>query len=532
MGQIFRWLGRRFVVYVILVLGLAFTLLLAPQLTRDARALWGAEGRIEAFVKKQQSELDEATKKAKSLPLELIDERMRVRQADLRRAEDRRSAAASGFLASLRPSQQLERIEAEIEIAAITRELKALEIALEAREQITPAREFFKNNRTRPTQEAVQKAHTLCENAKKAVNDFQIKPEVEQFGREIWSNEETKLNQSKQSYCKNYKDKRDLRATSLKYERSILGARQTLQGIDVTPLNQRDYESKLKWGSIERVLSDALWMLLVITVVPFAIRAFCYFVLAPLASRRPPVSFDSTGSIFPLSEPGSSSVSLSITLQAGEEALVRQDYLQSSSLAGSKSTVWLLDWRHALTSLASGMRFLTAISGDGERVTVSAIKDPLAELAIISIPADASVVARPSALAAVVQRSGEPVRIVGHWRLFSLTAWLTMQFRYFTFHGPARLVLKGGRGVRIEPAESGRIVSDDQIIGFSTDLSYSVIRTETFWPYFFGRESLLKDKVDAGHGILLIEEAPISARKGSKVGIEGLLDAMMKPLGI
>lgn len=79
----------------------------------------------------------------------------------------------------------------------------------------------------------------------------------------------------------------------------------------------------------------------------------------------------------------------------------------------------------------------------------------------------------------------------------------------------------------------GRIFGQDQLVGFSADLAYSVTRTETFWPYFFGREQLLKDRVEAGSGVLIIEEAPLSVRRGEvRRGIEGLVDASMKAFGI
>ena len=80
----------------------------------------------------------------------------------------------------------------------------------------------------------------------------------------------------------------------------------------------------------------------------------------------------------------------------------------------------------------------------------------------------------PRALVAVAQPEGRPVRITSHWRLFSLNAWLTLQLRYLVFHGPCRLVIKGGRGIRLERAERGRIFGQEQLVGFSADLAYSV----------------------------------------------------------
>ena len=52
-----------------------------------------------------------------------------------------------------------------------------------------------------------------------------------------------------------------------------------------------------------------------------------------------------------------------------------------------------------------------------------------------------------------------------------------------------------------------------------------MVRGETFWPYFLGRESLLKDKITAGDGVIVVEEAPFALRRGVPVrrGIEGTI---------
>lgn len=104
--------------------------------------------------------------------------------------------------------------------------------------------------------------------------------------------------------------------------------------------------------------------------------------------------------------------------------------------------------------------------------TVSAVRDPFAEVTVVVLSDGASCVLQPRALAAVVQPIGQRLRVTGHWRLLSLNAWLTMQLRYLVFHGPARLVVQGGRGVRVERAERGRIFGQDQVVGFSSDLAY------------------------------------------------------------
>lgn len=279
---------------------------------------------------------------------------------------------------------------------------------------------------------------------------------------------------------------------------------------------------------------SALLILLTIILMPFLIRTFFYFVLAPLAERRASIRIKLPGNGFaPLPPTEPSRISLPITLGDGQELLIRQDYLQTSPVEAEKATRWLLDYRHPLSSVASGLFFLTRVRGGGS-TTVSAIMDPFAELARIDLPQRASCVLHPRALVALVQPIGQTMRITSHWRLFSLNAWLTMQLRFIVFHGPGCLVVRGGRGVRVEPAAAGRIFGQDQLVGFSADLAYSVTRTETFAPYLFGREQLFKDKVEQGAGVLIIEEAPLAGRKGGEVrrGLEGAFDAGLKALGL
>lgn len=281
-------------------------------------------------------------------------------------------------------------------------------------------------------------------------------------------------------------------------------------------------------------LWPAIWILIGIVLAPFAIRTLFYWVLAPLATLQRPIQLLADGVPIPLPTERSS-VSRAINLRDGQQLLVRQGFVQSVSLAGTKATQWLLNARHPFSSLASGLYFLTRIEGQArDVVTVSATRDPFAEIAVLSLPAGAAAVLQPRAIAGVVQPVAMPLRITSHWRLGTLNAWLTWQLRFLVFHGPAEIILTGGRGVRIEAAVMGRSIGQDQLIGFSAGIAYTTGRTETFIPYLFGGEPLLKDRIAAGAGVLIAEEAPMNSRSqhGAKRGLEGVVDALLKPLGI
>ncbi|MDD2880443.1 MAG: hypothetical protein PHQ58_08385 [Rhodoferax sp.] len=286
---------------------------------------------------------------------------------------------------------------------------------------------------------------------------------------------------------------------------------------------------------IEEVAPTAFLILFSIILTPFAIKALFYFVLAPLASRRPPICMlpDSAGGL--VLEAGHSSVSRTITVNGEQELLIHPEFLQSSSIQGEKDTRWLLDWRYPLTSLASNMVALTRIRTNSPATFVlSATNDPFSEIGILSIPKGSALVMQPHSLVGVIQPRGTVVRITSHWRLNSIHAWLTLQLRYLAFHGPVDLILQGCRGVRIEKADSGRSINQAATIGFSANLSYATRRCETFGAYFLGKQELLNDTFKGENGFYVYEEMPHYGKKTGLTGrgLEGLTDSLLKVLGI
>ena len=540
MQRLLNWLWNRAVLFALLVAAALILALAGPYLPQ-AQQIWAEDIRdpvdfqagAQGFLASQQAELERRTTEAGTLTADQLRQRIAALQANLAAARGRQDAAGSGLFAAYRPSQIAARTKAEIEIAAIESELAVLRAALAPRETLDKAQTYLEAHPTMPTKAAIAAVKAQCAAARRERSAFQQRWKIDQGLRETFQLERTELEDAEREKCRKASDLADKRAKAIAWDRQRKTAQQALAA---APAQAQALPQSLASNAGHITLRDILWQagswLLLITLAPFAYRTIAYFVLAPIAASRPPMRFARSGAAPPEPVASPSAISQAITLGGHDEVLVRQDYLQSSSLAARKGFRWLLDWRRPLTSLASGMRFLTAISGAGEQITVSAVKDPFAELSVLTLPEGAACILRPSALAAVVQPEGAPLRITSHWRIFSLPALLTWQWRYLAFHGPARLVVKGGRGVRIEPATRGRIVGEGQILGFSTDLAYAVIRSETFWPYFFGREALLKDRVEASGGVLLIEEAPLAGKSGIRRGIEGLADAALKLIGI
>ncbi|MBW6513115.1 MAG: hypothetical protein K0A93_13555 [Desulfuromonadaceae bacterium] len=293
-----------------------------------------------------------------------------------------------------------------------------------------------------------------------------------------------------------------------------------------------------------KALPTALGIVFLIIVTPIAIKLFMFYVIAPLAARRPGIrllpgssgliQFGANDEVKRTGIPRASTVSKSIILDDKSELLVHPEFLQSASLAAKKETKWLLDWTMPLTSLASGMYGLTRVYPDGsEPVVISSSQDPLLEISEIDLPAGSAVVLQPRCLVGIVQRPDDPVCIKGYWR-FGLSNWLTMQLRYVVFHGPARLIVKGCRGIRIEPVNTGRAINQAAMLGFSANLQYAVTRCETFGSYLMGKQELFNDRFSGKPGCCIYEETPHpNARTGvTGRGIEGVIDSLLKVFGI
>lgn len=296
---------------------------------------------------------------------------------------------------------------------------------------------------------------------------------------------------------------------------------------------------------IRDVIPWALGILISIILVPPLIKAFLYFVLAPIAAGRSPIRLLSanpaaqaglqTGADRDPDPTSTSGISRAVALDDAHELLVHPEFLQSSSLDSPKDTKWLLDWQYPITSLASGLFALTRIrTATPATVVISDKKDPLNEVGQIVVPDGIALAFQPSNLVGLVQLRGQPVMITRHWRLGSLTAWLTFQLRYLVFHGPATLLVKGCRGIRIEQAGSGRSIDQSATIGFCAHLAHAVTRCETFPPYLFGNHSLFDDKFSGGPGFYVYEEVSDLGRKSRIAGrgVEGVMDTVLKIFGI
>ncbi len=241
---------------------------------------------------------------------------------------------------------------------------------------------------------------------------------------------------------------------------------------------------------------------------PTVAKLGLYYGMAPIVMRGRPVRLNPAAGVLP--EVGANRVSLEVPLQTGNRLWIRERFLQSSDEGVTKKTRMLLDWGMPFTCLASGLTELIELrpakDASEQRITLSNQANPHIELALITLGEGSTLVLRPSFLAGIVTESGRKVKIRRRWQIFRWQAWVTLQFRYFEFLGPARLIVAGSRGVRVERlAAAARRTNQDATIGFTPALDYKPVRAETFWGYYRSMNPLFDD-LFSGEGFFLCQE--------------------------
>lgn len=243
---------------------------------------------------------------------------------------------------------------------------------------------------------------------------------------------------------------------------------------------------------------------------PLLLRLLLFYAWAPLVERAPPVRLRRECGAAVVAGP--SHPAQKVWLAPGEVAIVHEKFLQSSDEPLRRRTQWLWSRRYPFTSLATGMVLMTRLenrppptgsAASPAQLTLSSQDEETIELAVIEVPVGGRLACRPHFIAGVIQSATEPPRIHSHWVFHRLHAWITLQFRYFVFHGPVKLVLAAGRGIQVEQVEGRqRRTNEDLTVAFEPWLDYRSRRCETLLAYLRGQNPLFDDQFH-GRGTFL-----------------------------
>jgi len=274
---------------------------------------------------------------------------------------------------------------------------------------------------------------------------------------------------------------------------------------------------------------------------PTVVQVFSFYLLAPWMARGKPIRLGEKQAALPHVRP--SHVSSIVTLWPGEVLRVKESFLQSSDDILNRKTRFLFDWGIPFTSVACGLTELVELRNGqaGERavITLSNNDDPHMELSVIEVPDGATLILRPSFLVGVITEGEDKVEIRRRWTLLRWQAWITLQFRFFEFVGPCRLVVGGSRGVRSEVLRQegegvrpARRTNQLSTIGFTPSLDYLPVRAETFWGYYRKMNPLFDD-LFAGEGLFVLQETAIEpGQTGERRFWSAVWASVLKVFGI
>lgn len=272
-----------------------------------------------------------------------------------------------------------------------------------------------------------------------------------------------------------------------------------------------------------------------VVMLPIVWKLFSYYLWASVLMRMGAMRLCKEE--LPMPSLLASGVSAQIDLEDRNRLWVKESYLQASDESLKRKTRFVLDWKIPFTCVAAGLiEMVELASADRSgKVTVSPQKRAELEVALIDIPKEGKLVARPSCIAGILSLEGETVGIRRRWKLLHPQSWMTFQFRYFEFQGPCQLVVSGVRGVRIETMdtsnEEGRRANQVATLGFTPNLRYGVARAETFWTYLRGFNPLFDD-VFRGKGAFLCQEITDAETTTAARFWSGIWNSMLKILGV
>lgn len=269
-----------------------------------------------------------------------------------------------------------------------------------------------------------------------------------------------------------------------------------------------------------------------VLLLPWLTRFVWYFLIAPFATRAPPVQLIPVGDdeqkvTFDCS---TAVKRLPVTIPSHASLYARAACVKEYDVNASKRTELIWNWSAPLISYAAGLWELTRVDGGetGCEVSLWSGEDADRQLVVVDLVNHPGLVFRPRHLVGLVHEPGK-LHLRRKWRLLSLHAWCTLQLRYILLEGTGQVVLWALGGVEAEsPIAGDRCINQASVAGFDGQLQYSVRRNETFWPYLRGREPLFDDCF-AGEFAYLVA---VAGGQGTRtIGLDGWLDSVLGVVG-
>lgn len=412
------------------------------------------------------------------------------------------------------------------------------------------ARDEAKRKARESLEEATKRYMQLKDAASNSLEDakkkFERKKEIEESALRLKEEDANKIEESER------KKVVELEQQTTALKKIIEGIEEQKQAVECRLGNIEKTLAAVPWwqqfeSEVWSVLRRHLWTILgaafvFVTPVGIWIRRLAVW-FGPgtwVERRRKPLAFPEWHTTPGPITTTSNRVSIEVQVKAGEVAWFRDDYLDRTTRPkGTKfGLLPIFSKRFWLMSLIDGLWWMTVIKGDSENRTnfkVSDADSTATEFAVVEIPVNSSLIIRPHFIVGLTFPDDCPPKLKRHWRLTQLEAWCVMQLWFFELSGPARVVLRGARGV-----QSHSSVEDDSIetrlnpgslIGFSPTAKLYICRSESLWQYIANEEPFYNYAFEGNGTFLTHETQETSHRSGPLSWLAGIGELLLKLAG-
>jgi uncharacterized protein (AIM24 family) len=308
----------------------------------------------------------------------------------------------------------------------------------------------------------------------------------------------------KETACKII-DERDIAYHKLKKEYFDLNKQ---LGQKLTQLNNVSGVWKLLEVNLQKNWAHIFSIVLFVLLASPLWKIMCFFGFARLAEKARPIQ---------LTEPTISEdifyknaeKTIAIKVDSCNPLWIRMDYMNQYDRNLIRRTRLFWKWSAPFISYASGLVELTEFTTKNKDENGTVVLSPRLEgnyITEIKLQQHPGLVIHPSYIVGI---SGN-IQLRTQW-VWSLHSWLTGQHRYIIFYETGKLYLEGRGGIyAMETSQAKTSLESQLLVGFDSQLAYSTIRTETFWPYFRNKISLI-DNQFSGKGVFFRQAiAPVN----------------------
>jgi len=285
-----------------------------------------------------------------------------------------------------------------------------------------------------------------------------------------------------------------------------------------------------------------LIIFILVLIGPISWKAFWFFVISNIFKISKPIQIGRQSEIKHdewIESEKTPEKTICLNLSKSDKLVVKPEWIQEYPSNISKKTKFFWKNNSPFLCYASGLVEMTEFSFKKEeeekidndnsenKIVLGCNSDSQNYITAVTISNGTSITLKPSYIVGFIGNFD----VETHWHLWSLHGWILGKLRTISFVGEGTILISGYGGIKpIIPTKTPIIIEEPMIIGYDSNVTYSIQRTETFWS-FFNRKSSLFDCKFAGNGLIIKQMAYSTKYRDSENLIMKTTDGLLRGIG-